>query len=178
MANEKSFRLGDLPGMDYLCSKCKARGLRLWRQSHTFLNHIELMCAECAEADQTEQIARYASFHQVWEPGIGDLIPARPTPEGDTFWGHTSGDVEWWYKLPQYKDEKRELQRVRIELDHFVGREQQALKDWLEARRDLGDARELLRQINEQVGNQEPNHRRHALTPELRDRMRDLLAKR
>lgn len=141
-----NFRDGDKIGPDYRCSKCGLAGHRLWRQSHTMLNHIELMCAACAETDQVEQIERYASFHQEWEPGIGNLIPARPTPEGDTFWGHTSGDVAWWYNLPQYVDAAREMKLLRIERDHFQQRSEADATSWLEVFRELN---QLKREIAE-----------------------------
>jgi hypothetical protein len=82
-------------------------------------SHVELLCAVCGEADQVDEIARYASFTQPHDSGIGDLVGARPTPDGDGFWGHTSGDVNWWYRLPQYVDPMRELQRMRLERDYF-----------------------------------------------------------
>jgi hypothetical protein len=147
----KSFRVNDAVGPDYFCSGCNVSGLRLWRDSHTFLNDIDLLCAECAEAAQREAIARYACFHQATDPTIGNLVPARPTPEGDTFWGHTSGDVEWWYALPQYLDPAKELDRVRIERDDFMRREQQASKDWLKAIRENGALRRRLEEREEAV---------------------------
>lgn len=84
MSFDKSFRTKteslDAPGPDYFCGKCGAWGLRLWRESHVTLEHVRLRCEACATTEQ--------------------VIPARPTPEGDTFWGHTSGDVDWWRELP------------------------------------------------------------------------------
>jgi len=32
-----------VPGPDYVCSKCGAFGLRLWRQTNTFADHLELL---------------------------------------------------------------------------------------------------------------------------------------
>lgn len=130
---DKNYRTGDNVGPDYICVKCGLADHRLWRESNVFLNQIELSCATCAEAGQQEAIARYAEWHQPMDCGIGNLIPARPTPEGDTFWGHTSGDVEWWYRLPQYQDTERETKQLRLERDHFCRREQFALNDYLEA---------------------------------------------
>ncbi len=137
-----NFRTGDLTGPDYKCSSCAISGVRLWRQSHTFLCDVRLLCAECAEKDQVEAIQMYAIWHQPMDCGIGNLIPARPTPEGDTFWGHTSGDVEFWYKLRQYTDEERERNQLRLERDHFCAREQQALRDWLKQMDDMRQLRE------------------------------------
>jgi hypothetical protein len=106
------------PGPDYVCSKCGAKGLRLWRDAGFFLWKIRLLCATCATRDQAKEIASYAKLGIGNEDActIGDLIPARPNPEGDTFWGHTSGDAAV-------------LARER---DHFVRRYQGALADKLE----------------------------------------------
>lgn len=145
----KKFRVGEYAvGPDYKCSKCGLTGHRLWRQSHVMLDHIELMCAVCAEADQKEQIARYANFHQEWECTIGDLLPARPTPEGDTFWGHTSGDVDWWYTLPQYADPAREMTRLRIERDHFRRAYTYEAEAWLKEWRKVSHAAALTDMTN------------------------------
>lgn len=32
---------------DYICT-CGAKNVKLWRQYSMFLNHIELMCADCS----------------------------------------------------------------------------------------------------------------------------------
>ncbi len=133
----KNFRKDTELGPDYLCFKCGLTHHRLWRDSHIFLNQIELLCAVCAEKQEVDNIASYAHFHQEWECGIGNLIPARPTPEGDTFWGHTSGDVVWWYKLPQYTDPIREAARVRVEYHHLLERHEWDLKDLLQAWEDI-----------------------------------------
>ena len=109
------FRIGDDVGPDYVCSKCNLTGHRLWRESHTMLCNIELLCAACAEEQEIENIARYAHFHEDGSTTIGNLVPARATPEGDNFWGHTSGDVMWWIRLPQYQDPVREIECLRAE---------------------------------------------------------------
>jgi hypothetical protein len=108
------------PGPDYKCKNCGINNVRLWRQTHTMLDYVELACSVCATEQQKEQIAQYASFHNKHDCGIGDLVPARPTPEGDTFWGHTSGDVDWWYALPQYNNWELELAQVRMERDNYL----------------------------------------------------------
>jgi len=143
MAKKRVYRLKDsaAPGPDYVCGRCGASGLRLWRQSHVFLDNVDLRCAPCATAEQTEQIARYAHFHDPESATIGDLLPARPTPEGDTFWGHTSGDVEWWYALPQFTEPKLEAELVRRERDHFLLRYQQSLAYEADLHRRLAEAR-------------------------------------
>jgi hypothetical protein len=137
MSTASQFRDGDAVGVAYRCSGCNAHGPRLWRQSHTFLSHLRLLCAECAETDQQEAVARYAALRLPHECTIGDLVPARPTPEGDTFWGHTSGDTEWWYKLPQFRDPAREAALVRSERDHFLQRAERYAAEWLAAQKEL-----------------------------------------
>jgi len=42
--------------MDYR-SQCGAEGVKLWRQYNTFVNYIQLMCADCAAKDQKEDIS-------------------------------------------------------------------------------------------------------------------------
>jgi hypothetical protein len=111
------------------------------------LDHIDLMCAVCAEQSQKKEIAEYARFHQENDPSIGDLIPARATDEGDTFWGHTSGDVEWWYGLPQYADLAEEVGLLRRERDHFCHREQSGLREILGLYRGIAEERERCAKI-------------------------------
>jgi hypothetical protein len=84
----------------YRCSKCNATGVKLWRQFNAFLDHIELLCAPCAEEDQDKE----------WDPAKGDQIgryvPAVPTIDGDTYWGYTSvppEGVKWWHSLRDRK---------------------------------------------------------------------------
>ena len=105
----------------YQCSKCGATNCKLWRQYNTFLNHIELLCCNCAEEDQNkvcgldrEKVKEALKdptldetdrmFLRHGSDQIGWLIPAVPTADGcETFWGYTSvpGDgVRWWKKLP------------------------------------------------------------------------------
>lgn len=129
MKTTKCFRLYDGVGPDYFCSKCGLRNHRLWRESYIFLGQIELFCAVCGEKREVENIKAYASFRDPNSSSIGNLIPARPTLDGSTFWGHTSGDVEWWYALPQYEDSKREMKLVKQERDFAIRRLNSALKD-------------------------------------------------
>lgn len=122
MSKDKCFRYEGKPepGPDYHCSKCRSGGLRLWRNSNIMLDNVVLFCAECAEKNQVAQIKQYDFQHHPHSSSIGDLIPARPTPEGDTFWGQTSGDVEWWYALRQYSDRDKEMALLKRERDHHV----------------------------------------------------------
>lgn len=93
----------------YVCSRCSAASSKLWRQYQTFLNHIELLCVDCAGADQHKDVSemdadgRYVSEHGWRIDQIGWLVPAIPTEEGDTYWGYTSvpeAGVRWWRALP------------------------------------------------------------------------------
>ena len=84
----------------YVCSKCAAHHVKLWRQYQTFANHIELMCQACTEKDQDETLKRGSDQ-------IGWMVPAAPT-EDDSFWGYTSVPqnlVEWWEALPAKQEE-------------------------------------------------------------------------
>jgi hypothetical protein len=134
MGGDKNYR-----GPDYACSGCGLTGHRLWRQTHTLLTHIELLCATCAEVSERENIAKSAAISGMSEPHdacIGYLVPARPTDEGDTFWGHTSGDVQWWYELPMYQDPAREMARLRVERDFFCKMQNYYAGEYLKALRD------------------------------------------
>lgn len=133
MTDPGHFRNGDAIGPAYKCSQCGLHGFRLWRKAH---HDTDFLCAVCAEQAEAEAIARYADIHNEHDPSIGNMIPARPTPEGDAIWGHTSGDVEWWYRLPQYADEKKEAELVRRERDHFLTRWQGEMADWLKRHRE------------------------------------------
>jgi len=94
----------------YVCTSCGAKHVKLWRQYQTFLNHIDLLCAECAAKNQTIDIStmdehglylRDDSKHLTDQ--IGWLVPAVPTEEGDTFWGYSSVPLDgctWWKSLP------------------------------------------------------------------------------
>lgn len=96
----------------YVCINCGASGCRLWRQYSTFLEHIDLLCRECATAEQAEALAELAS-ERIQTDTIGWRVPAVPTEDGSTFWGYTSvpqPGVEWWYRLP---DRPGDALRVR-----------------------------------------------------------------
>lgn len=83
--------------IQYVCTGCGAENCKLWRQTSMFFEHIELMCADCTEADQDKKIDLAESDQ------CGGMIPAVPTPENDTYWGYTSvpkAQVAWWKALP------------------------------------------------------------------------------
>ncbi len=84
--------------MKYQCKKCKAKGVRLWRQYNCFLDYIKLMCVWCAMRDQ--KMTKYDPDDK--NGAIGWLVAARQAPD-DSFWGQTSGpqeSVDAWYALP------------------------------------------------------------------------------
>lgn len=88
----------------YICSQCGKSGVRLWRQSHVFLNCAKLLCAKCGKANQRVQRGPdwLSSYHQGTSDQLGSLIPAVPC--GDTYWGYTSVPDEesiWWEALPE-----------------------------------------------------------------------------
>lgn len=102
---------GAPPG--YHCGKCGARGVKLWRDYQTFLDHQSLLCAACACAEQgkTEVVPREGGRFPGMvscRPGpdsdaIGWRVPAVPTEDGATFWGYSSvpdDGCRWWYGLP------------------------------------------------------------------------------
>jgi len=91
----------------YGCAKCEAKGVKLWRQWNTFLEHIELLCVDCAIKDQCKEITvnedgRHETYMGMTDQ-IGNLVPAVPDLENETFWGYTSvpeAGVQWWKHLP------------------------------------------------------------------------------
>jgi DNA-directed RNA polymerase subunit RPC12/RpoP len=95
----------------YKCAFCGAENCKLWRQSQTFAGHICLVCGPCALADQKQEgpidaggFVYDKDIHQHCDQ-IGWLVPAVPTPDGETFWGYSSvppEGVAWWRNLPSY----------------------------------------------------------------------------
>lgn len=112
----------------YVCSNCGVKNCKLWRQYNYSADQVELKCAKCSgedinTLDQNGTVE--SSFYKRGEPvtimetgkvgffgedvpmprtdQLGNLIPAVPTEEGDTFWGYTStpdAGVAWWKSLP------------------------------------------------------------------------------
>lgn len=97
---------------DYKCSKCGLRGVKLWRQYQTFASCIELLCVDCALKDQNKHFdvkedGTSSNIDGDTSSSIGWLVPAVPTGDNDTFWGHTSAPSSgciWWYLLPLRTD--------------------------------------------------------------------------
>jgi len=100
MAEPAFYRCGD-----YVCSGCKRRGLKLWRDYNTCASSCELKCVDCATPAQVEYEAKNYTdsnreFLGALDPDglfmfrsgdqLGGLVPAIPTPEGDTFWGYSA----------------------------------------------------------------------------------------
>src|SRR5688572_17950138 len=97
---------------DYKCSKCGATGIKLWRQYQTFADYIDLLCAaDAMKAEKKKGVVgedgkRESEYGMTDQ--IGDLVPAVPTQEGDTYWGYTSvpqDGVDWWKRLPTRKEQ-------------------------------------------------------------------------
>jgi len=80
----------------YRCSKCGRAGYKLWRQYNTFLDHIRLLCAACAEETEGEML------DLTQQSQIGNLVPAIPTVDLESYWGSASAPGEarlWWNRL-------------------------------------------------------------------------------
>jgi hypothetical protein len=134
----------------YVCTSCKASGLKLWRDYNTIASACELKCAACATPAQVAYEAKTYTEQNRESLGtldadgmfmfrggdqLGGLVPAVPTPEGDTFWGYSSvptEDVLWWYTLPTYQGHALELrclqQLLRKNRDKYVAQRQQVLR--------------------------------------------------
>ncbi len=98
---------------EYKCGKCGRTGVKLWRLYSVFLDHQELTCCDCSgdkEGVDTTFVTQEGQIRRKYEgidlgmsDQIGNLIPAVPTQEGDTFWGYTAVPVAgctWWRQLP------------------------------------------------------------------------------
>ena len=148
---------------DYVCTSCKARGLKLWRDYNTIASACELKCAGCATPAQvTYEAKSYTDRDRdflgaldadgmfMFRNGdqLGGLVPAVPTPEGDTFWGYTSvptEDVLWWYTLPTYATHVHELRCLRQLIRRTRDRYVPARKEVLRLRGEAAEARRQLR---------------------------------
>ncbi len=89
----------------YICSECKAEGVKLWREAQTFLSNLTLKCRGCSEVEQKPALDRLkeSSLRDHKTDQIGWWVPAVPDDTG-TFWGYTSAPtdrVEWWAALPE-----------------------------------------------------------------------------
>jgi hypothetical protein len=88
----------------YSCYCCGARGVRLWREYNTFLNHQTLLCAACSEAEQDKE----PGFAMRDGDQIGWRIPAVPAADDDTYWGYSSvptAGAAWWHSLALRADD-------------------------------------------------------------------------
>lgn len=82
----------------YVCSGCGKRGVRLYREYQTFLEHQVLRCRSCALENQNRTHCDSRSEHS-----IGWLVAAVPLENGSTYWGYCSvpdSGVKWWDRLP------------------------------------------------------------------------------
>lgn len=99
--------LGKTPD-GYVC-QCGKSGVKLWREYQTMLDHQTLYCIQCAvdKANANRDAGKpeiVVPTSMEWESdSISWRVPAVPTEEGDTYWGHTSvpgPGVVWWRSLP------------------------------------------------------------------------------
>lgn len=153
---ESVFRLTDgRVGPDYKCSKCSGSNRRLWRSTYVMLVNVELLCASCGEVQEAAYIEKHKHLREPGDINIGQLAPARPTPEGDNFWTTGAGDWAWWQKLTQYPDDPaRESLVIRNERDNCAARCDYLTKLWLdenrahtETVRELDDAQRMLKLV-------------------------------
>lgn len=83
----------------YTCSKCGAKGVKLWRDYNILLDHQELTCYACTPGKDDPDDIRGPGVHT----SIGWKVAAIPTPGNTSFWGYTSAPEEgvaWWKALP------------------------------------------------------------------------------
>ena len=89
----------------YKCATCAAENCKLWRQYQTFVCNLHLLCGPCALSNQKKSGSIDADGCINDCDQIGWLVPAVPTPDGETFWGYSSvppEGVAWWRNLPSY----------------------------------------------------------------------------
>jgi hypothetical protein len=114
----KDFRPGKSAfTVDYTCSKCKAKGVKLWRGVHGCADDDgnKLLCASClAPGEKVDEKGKWQSppykdkdgkelFDGHYIDQVKSWLPA--VPVDDTYWGYSSvpsQDVEWWESLPTY----------------------------------------------------------------------------
>jgi len=94
--------------IDYKCSKCGEKNVKLWRDTHVFLDYIKLKCASCLTDKKKYKVDEngkcLTDYGSKTDQAAG-MVPAVPTEDNTTFWGYTSvpeSGVQWWKKLPTY----------------------------------------------------------------------------
>lgn len=93
---------------DYRCSACGIEQCKLWRQYMTAASAVDLLCASCALNDQKIEGVPDINGRRIDSLGeitcmIGDLVPAIPCEDRDTFWGYAYAPAhgwQWWRALP------------------------------------------------------------------------------
>jgi hypothetical protein len=90
--------------VNYQCSKCKQKGVKLWRDYQTCADYCELECATCLAPDIKVDDE---GMHEKKDFGRSDQLNGKvpAIPVDDTYWGYSSvpsQDVEWWKSLSTY----------------------------------------------------------------------------
>jgi hypothetical protein len=94
--------------LDYVCSVCGAKNVKLWRGYMACTDHIKLHCARCAALVGNEDISDIDDngMHtgkNSRTDQIGNYIPAVPPETIFSFWGYTTvpiAGILWWRNLP------------------------------------------------------------------------------
>lgn len=100
----------------YRCDKCRASGVKLWRDYNAFLSDQTLRCADCLCQEKgldpskvtPEGKGPCALLDGMLTDQLGSRIPAVPTEKDNTYWGYSSvpeAGVVWWKRLPLRKGE-------------------------------------------------------------------------
>lgn len=112
-----SVYLSPVPPVHYICGKCGAVNVKLWRDYMTFLDSLVLHCARCAALAEKADISTIDPLglrtgdHGTTDQ-IGNYVPAIPTEDGLSYYGYTSVPpeaIKWWQDLPTltFPTEKR-----------------------------------------------------------------------
>lgn len=91
------FSYRQMPPPEYVCCRCGAANVRLFRPYQTTADAVTLTCQSCTESEAGKKL------DSNYPHSIGWRVAAVPTEDGSTFWGFTSvpaAGVQWWEALP------------------------------------------------------------------------------
>ena len=93
----------------YECEQCQRSNCKLWRMTHTFLEHNKLYCFVCVTIGSDLNYQDITSEGKILYPNsicytdqINGKVPAVPTADYQYFWGYTDvppEGVKWWKGL-------------------------------------------------------------------------------
>lgn len=105
---------------NYVCGKCDATGVKLWRDVVFCVDQVDLRCVSCMGRGEVDEggyfkDSEYGKTDQCTIEELGSMLPAVPTEEEDSYWGYTSiptAGVAWWRNLPNKRKDDSDVARV------------------------------------------------------------------